>query len=261
MLKNLRFETRFFLECLAEASADAADVLLHPTLGRLTSLGGCRDDCFEKKLRLLAARGIITLPQPTDPRIVRLTQLGRECAVSGIDPEARWAREWDGSWRFVLFDVAEVDRKIRDRLRRELGRARMGYLQGSVWVSPEPLAELRKTVESVAANPEALLFIEGRPCGGESDAAIVEGGWNFARINEAYRANLAAHETVPRVSDSPSCWRQWLAHERETWQAAIALDPLLPHSLLPGGYLGRKAFGARRKAIRSFTAHYFSAKR
>ncbi len=251
-------ETRFFLECLAEASIGAADLLLNPTLGRLASGSGCRDDCFEKKLRILAARGVIVLPRAADPRIVRLTRQGRELARSGVDPEACWAREWDGTWRFVLFDVAEVDRKVRDRLRRELVGARLGYLQGSVWVSPDPLAVLRKTVEAVTANPEALLFIDGRPCAGESDAAIVDGAWCFARINAAYRENLAAHRSMPRVSD-PSCqWREWLAWERETWQAALTLDPLLPRRLLPAGYLGREAFGARRKALRAFAAHFFS---
>lgn len=255
--RNLRFETRFFLECLAEASLDAADFLLHPTLGRVTGLG-CRDDSFEKKLRLLAARGIITQPNPADPRVVRLTKLGLEYARNGNDPEARWTRSWDGIWRFVLFDVSEADRKLRDRLRGQLAQARLGYLQGSVWVSPDALTELRQTIARITADPEALLFIEGRPCAGESDASIVSGAWNFARIGEAYRCYLLAHEAMPRASDAPEHWRRWLAHERETWQAAINLDPLLPECLLPSGYLGRKALKARRRALRAFASHHFA---
>ncbi len=113
-------------------------------------------------------------------------------------------------------------------------------------MSPDSLADLRRFVEAVAANPEALLFIEGRPCAGESDASIVDGGWSFARINRAYRENLAVHETMPRVSASPTLWRQWLARERATWQAALEIDPLLPQRLLPAGYLGRESLSARR---------------
>ena len=258
MQRALRLETLILLDCLAEATRDAAELLMHPTFGRFTSAGGWQDDTLEKKLRILARRGVITLPDPADPRIVRLSQEGRHLARGGVDPEARWSREWDGTWRLVLFDVAEADRKIRDRLRRELGLARLGYLQGSVWISPDPLDELRGKVESIAAKPEALLFIEGRPCAGESDAAIVAGAWDFARINDAYRENLAVQATMPRPTDPPHRWRQWLERERQSWFAAVDLDPLLPHRLLPAEYLGREAHRSHRKALRLAASHIFA---
>jgi len=259
MPRNLRLETRFFLECLAEASLDTAEVLLRPAFIKLAPGHGCGDDNFERKLRLLARRGIIELPRATDRRIIRLTELGRHSIAPTVDPDQQWARSWDGIWRFVLFDVAEHDRKLRDRLRRELAATRLGYLQGSVWVSPDPLTNLRRTISSLTADPEALLFIEGRPCAGARDAAIVAGAWHFARLNAAYRKYLRVHETIPAPADSSQQWRLWLAAEREAWQEAAAIDPFLPERLLPSDYLGRKAGRARRKALRSLTAHYFAA--
>ena len=259
MPRNLRLETRFFLECLAEASLDATELLLRPAFIKLAPGHGCGDDNFERKLRLLARRGIIELPRATDRRIIRLTELGRSSITPAVDPDQQWGRPWDGIWRFVLFDVAEHDRKLRDRLRRELAATRLGYLQGSVWVTPDPLAGLRQTISSLTADPEALLFIEGRPCAGERDAAIVAGAWNFARINEAYRKYLRIHDTIPAPADSSQQWRLWLAAEREGWQEAAAIDPFLPERLLPSDYLGRKAVRARRKALRTLAAHYFAA--
>ncbi len=259
MPRNLRLETRFFLECLAEASLDATELLLRRSFSKLAPGHGCGDDNFERKLRILARRGIIDLPRATDRRIIRLTEHGRQSIVPAVDPDQQWGRSWDGIWRFVLFDVAEHDRKLRDRLRRELAATRLGYLQGSVWVSPDPLAGLRRTISSLTADPEALLLIEGRPCAGERDADIVAGAWNFARINEAYRRYLFVHDNIPSPSDSPELWRLWLAAEREGWQEAAAIDPFLPACLLPSDYLGCKAGRARRKALRTLAAHYFAA--
>ena len=259
MPRNLRLETIFFLECLAEASLDTTELLLRPAFIKLAPGQGCCDDNFERKLRTLARRGIIELPHATDRRIIRLTELGRQSIVPAVDPDQQWARRWDGIWRFVLFDVAEHDRKLRDRLRRELAATRLGYLQGSVWVSPDPLANLRRTISSLTADPEALLFIEGRPCAGERDASIVAGAWNFARINEAYRRYLIVHDSIPTPADSSQRWRPWLAAEREAWQEAASIDPFLPACLLPPDYLGRKAVRARRRALRALAAHLFAA--
>ncbi len=258
MPRNLRLETRFFLECLAEASLDATELLLRPAFIKLAPGHGCGDDNFERKLRILAQRGIIDRPRATDRRIIRLTELGRSSITPAVDPDQQWSRPWDGIWRFVLFDVAEHDRKLRDRLRRELAATRLGYLQGSVSVTPDPLAGLRQTISSLTADPEALLFIEGRPCAGERDAAIVAGAWNFARINEAHRKYLRIHDAIPAPADSSQQWRLWLAAEREAWQEAAAIDPFLPERLLPSDYLGRKAVRARRKALRTLAAHYFT---
>lgn len=257
MPTNIRDETRFFLECLAEAAGDTVALLMNPTLGRFTS--GAHHESFERKLRNLAARGIITLPHPTDRRVVRLTRLGLEHLRDRLDPEVEWRRPWDGRWRFVLFDVAEADRRLRDRLRAQLALARLGYLQGSVWVSPDPLDDLRRKMSALGADPESLLFLDGRPCAGESDDAIVAAAWNFPKIDEAYRRYLVVHDSIPGLVEPAERWRVWLAHERAAWQEVARLDPLLPACLHPAGYLGRKAVQARRRSLRAFATHHFRA--
>lgn len=254
MPRGLSQATITFLECLAEAMADTAASLARPTVGSFTA--GARDDePLERKLRRLADRGVITLPEPTDLRIVRLTELGRTLAAGGVDPAARWARPWDGRWRMVLFDVAEANRPERNRLRHTLHRARLGYLQGSVWISPDPLDPLRDAIRAMTANPEALLFFEGRPSAGESDAALVDGAWDFPRLAEAHRECLDLLQHAPADSDPPQRWRRWLRQEREAWLRALDLDPLLPESLLPRHYLGKKVHTLRRTLLRRALPH------
>jgi phenylacetic acid degradation operon negative regulatory protein len=254
MSRNFSLGTLAFLECLAAAVGDTVSTLAHPTLGRLTA-GAYDDEPLERKLRRLAARGVITLPEPADPRILHLTELGHSIASGGISPKARWARPWDGRWRMVLFDVAEQERPLRTRLRYVLRQARLGYLQGSVWISPDPLGELRDTIRSLTANPEALLFFEGLPSAGESNEALVKGAWDFRRLAAAHRECLEFLHHAPADSAPPQRWRTWLVEERENWFRALKLDPLLPEKLLPRDYLGKEVSALRRIHLRRAFAH------
>jgi phenylacetic acid degradation operon negative regulatory protein len=253
MPRNLSHTTIVFLECLAEAVGDTAATLARPTFA---SFAYARDDePLAHKLRRLAARGVITLPEPADPRVVRLTEVGRSVVDGGVSPAARWARPWDGRWRMVLFDVAEEHRSVRTRLRYTLRQARLGYLQGSVWISPDPLETLRDTLRALTSNPEALLLFEGRPFAGESDGAIVSGAWSFSRLAEAHRECLALLRHPPTDTDPPGRWNSWLLKERHAWRRALDLDPLLPDPLLPKGYLGKEVLALRRHLLRQAFAH------
>ena len=73
MPRNLRGDTLLFLDCLFAAVLDTAGTFMTPTAGRFTC-GGWDDEPLDRKLRRLAARGVITLPDPADPRIVRITE-------------------------------------------------------------------------------------------------------------------------------------------------------------------------------------------
>jgi hypothetical protein len=66
--------------------------------------------------------------------------------LGGRDPEAQWARPWDGQWRLVLFDVPTGQNAQRERLRRYLRDKGFGYLQNSVWISPDPLTAEREVL-------------------------------------------------------------------------------------------------------------------
>ena len=253
MSKNLNLSTLIFLECLAEAIGDTAAALARPTVASLT--GAADNEPLARKLRRLAARGVITLPEPADARIVHLTEAGRIVARGDLSPAERWTRPWDGHWRMVLFDVTEHERPARDRLRYVLRKARLGYLQGSAWISPDPLEQLRDTVRAMTTNPEALLFFEGRPFAGESDAALVNGAWDFSRLAEAHRECLGLLTHPPADTDSSLRWRGWLQKERDAWLRALDLDPLLPTALLPKGYLGKEVHSLRRTLLRRAFPH------
>jgi phenylacetic acid degradation operon negative regulatory protein len=203
-------------------------------------------------------------PGKTEDRLYRLTEAGRLCALGGRDPATQWARSWDQRWRLVVFDVPRQQNSRRDRLRRFLRAKSFGCLQGSVWISPDPMLAVRKQLEGGTINVNSLSLFQAVPEGGESNAQIVEGAWDFAQINQRYAAHLRILEELPssELMDTTAAekLRRWAASERVSWLRAVSKDPLLPEALLPSGYLGRDAWRKRvevlfqgRQLLRSFT--------
>jgi phenylacetic acid degradation operon negative regulatory protein len=191
-------------------------------------------------------------------RVLRLTEAGRVHALGGQDPEVRWRRHWDGRWRLVLFDLPNAQSKLRDRLRTQLRRLRFGWLQNSVWISPDPIDTDKAGMAGSSADVESLILLEARPCAGESDEQIVAGAWDFQKINRLYseHGRVLAARPSGSLGDQTAAktFRKWATQERLSWLAAITEDPLLPESLLPAGYLGQEAWRKRLKALRSVGA-------
>jgi phenylacetic acid degradation operon negative regulatory protein len=191
-----------------------------------------------------------------DDRVYRLTWQGRLHALGGRDPQVRWAREWDGRWRLVLFDVPTAQNSHRVRLRRYLRDKGFGYLQKSVWITPDSLEEERQILGGGKINVKSLILLEARPCAGESDAEIVAGAWDFEQINRRYSQHLKILNQRPsgalrnNVATAKALLR-WATTEREAWLDAVTNDPLLPERILPSNYLGQQAWQRRVKVLRA----------
>jgi len=228
------------------------EALSRPTFRNLTESfeGWAYRNGFLRQLQRLEKQEFIEQQDSNSgDRLYRLTEAGRLHALGGRDPEVCWNRRWDGRWRLVIFDVPEARTAARDRLRRYLRSRGFGYLQNSVWITPHPLREERALLADGPVNVESLIMLEARPCAGESDAQIVAGAWDFAKFNQCYVAHqavLARHPRRPPDSKAAACaFHRWLRTEREAWLDAVERDPLLPLSLLPPDYPGRKAWRDR----------------
>ena len=186
-------------------------------------------------------------------RLYRLTELGRVHALGGRDPQVQWARAWDGQWRLVLFDVPVGQNAHRERLWRYLRHRAFGCLQGSLWITPDPMQGERDILAEGKVNVKCLLLAEAKPCAGETDTEIVASAWNFERINRAFGCHLKVLEQRPvgplRDGAAAKALQRWATLERAAWLAAVTLDPLLPERLLPPGYLGRQAWQRRSEVL------------
>jgi phenylacetic acid degradation operon negative regulatory protein len=209
---------------------------------------------FQRRLWELERQQLLERsPELGQQRRYRLTDRGRLVALGGRDPVKAWDRPWDGQWRMVVFDLPETKTATRTRLRRFLKDHGFGYLQNSVWITPDPLGPLMAPWAAAGQDVESLITFDARPCSGESHAAIVAGAWSFDRINALYAKCLTVLEQLPEerplTRNAAGPLRRWARVERAAWLDAVSCDPLLPRPLLPDGYLGEKVWKQRQKCL------------
>jgi phenylacetic acid degradation operon negative regulatory protein len=235
----------------------SADCLARPTFRNLTDSyesWAYRNGLMRQARNLERQRLLERDVSSPEDRLYRLTEHGRKHALGGRDPEERWKRLWDGQWRVVIYDVPVEHDSHRQRLRRYLCDKDFGYLQNSVWVTPDPLSEERQILRDGEINVGSLILLEARPCAGESDADIVAVAWDFEGINRCYARHLKVLGDRPvgalRTEAARKGFLRWAATEREAWLEAVTKDPLLPERLLPPDYLGRQAWRLRVEVLR-----------
>lgn len=173
-------------------------------------------------------------------RVIRLTEKGYLKALGGRMPEERWNRPWDGKWRMILFDLPEEKRAVRNVLRKQLRAAHFGGLQRSAWITPDPIDAIGESLKKVAADSGVMTFFEGATCGGETSEELVATAWNFAKINGAFTDHQSLLNTLPKEGSKQLRERllDWAQEEKNSWSFCMTIDPLLPRSLCPNGYLG-----------------------
>jgi len=234
----------------------SAEMLLRPTFRNLTNSyesWAYRNGLLRQVATLEKQQLLERDPAWCDERIYRLTRLGRLHALGGRDPQARWSRKWDGRWRLVIFDVPTTQNTRRTKLRRYLRKRGFGYLQNSVWITPDALEEETQILVAGKANVESLILLDAQPCAGESDREIVAGAWDFKRINLRYTQHLKILDERPRQAvrneEAAKALLHWAMVERNVWLEAVRNDPLLPEKILPYDYVGRKAWRRRIEVL------------
>jgi len=233
------------------------DLAIHPTFRNRTDsfeAWAYRNGFLRQIQRLEKQKWLERQAGDGGDRLHRLTELGRREVLGAYDPTPRWNRHWDGRWRMVLFDVPEERSVARNRLRYYLHGRGFGYLQHSVWITPDPAKEERALLADGPVDPGALLLLEARPCAGETDAEIVAAAWDYADINRRYATHEAVLAKRPRrvldTQEAATAFHLWLRKEREAWHQAVSCDPFLPRVLLPPNYAGREAWRRRQDVLR-----------
>jgi phenylacetic acid degradation operon negative regulatory protein len=249
LTRNFTEDSRFVLYTLA---ADGLERAIGATVTKLRRAG--RRGRLSQNLRNLETAGLIeqTRAGSMDERMFRITARGRLAVFGGEDPEARWRRPWDGVWRMAVFDVPQAQASQRARFRRVLRTMHFGWLQNSVWLTPDPLGPLIQRFERERVTADSLLFMEGRPVGGETDAEIAAAAWDFAalaRMHASYLKIVRLRPSTGRTGKAAAEWSKWLDTETRAWRAIAQADPLLPEVLWPSGYAGRAVWEAHREAL------------
>jgi phenylacetic acid degradation operon negative regulatory protein len=179
--------------------------------------------------------------------VYQLTRHGALAALGGRNPDHQWTRDWDGLWRFILFDIPRADPNTRLKLHRWFHRNHFGCLQGSVWITPDPISNIARSAKLGKAGSRNIILTEGTlpEQTAAQIATLVSQTWNFPELNNRYKAYLA----IVKEQSAGAVSADWRRREFHAWRTALAADPLLPNAILPKGYLGKKAWEQRQRFI------------
>lgn len=226
------------------------DQVAHPTFGNLSA--SFETWTYNKALRQtinrLEHQEFLETHGKSLDQVIHLTEKGRKIFTTDLDPETEWAREWDGMWRMVLFDIPESKSSLRQRLRRILRENRFGCLQRSVWLSPHPMNSISDLIRKAIPGLASLSLMECRLLRGQSNAEVVKATWDYSRINANYDAYVQ-HLSQCRAKRIPEDADRFIAEEKRLWEIALKHDPLLPKQLVPSGYIGKKAWRLRKRRL------------
>lgn len=207
-----------------------------------------------RSVHYLARRGLVERRRDAEGWVYALTSAGRQRLNRGIDPVACWERRWDGRWRQVIFDLPARKKALRARLLRWLRANRFGYLQDSVWITPDPLDLSQSAFRDLGVMADMAVFMESRVVAVSSNGAVVAASWNLEEMGKAYGRHtrfLTRARGVIGALASPVELGTLLREEDRLWHAALDADPLLPKALWPESYPGASALEARGKFFRS----------
>lgn len=116
---------------------------------------------------------------------LRLTSSGKK-KISREFPISNLTKTWNKKWIMIIFDIAEKQRVIRDRLRVKVQNIGFGMLQESVWISPLPIGkDVKEMIETVGLKDNVFVmevsgFIFGDP------RELANKVWHLDKIEEEY---------------------------------------------------------------------------
>jgi len=137
---------------------ESLDTVLHKSLPVI-------DDYFPSIVKQVAnklqRKGWVEKKETPEGFVIKITDKGRIQTLKFKLAEMKPPKvRWDGKWRMVFFDIAELERGKRDRLRIYLRQLGMERMQESVWVSPYDVFDQVKYLREVLGVPHGVKLAE-----------------------------------------------------------------------------------------------------
>jgi phenylacetic acid degradation operon negative regulatory protein len=239
--------TEFLLDLL-DLVEDFVFLASRPGLNRLNRYWGYTEmRAASRALDRLERQQFLEKTRQGEKIVYRITAKGKELLRQRRPSVKLRNRKWDGRWRMVVFDFPETARKGRDAFRRLLCQQRMGCLQKSVWITPDPIIPAWRKVLTDTSLTDWVLLFESAELGPVDDIDIARKVWHLDELSKRYEQFITKHASlesrlhVARQSDLSGELGQVVRKESREYSSLLADDPLLPSSLLPSGFAAVKA--------------------
>jgi phenylacetic acid degradation operon negative regulatory protein len=182
-----------------------------------------------------------------------LTSLGRtRFAEAARRIYAAPSVDWHGRWTLILPRVLpRGGGRVRQRLRAELAWLGFGQLAAGTFAHPDvDMKHVRRELEDPTLLDSALV-LSAKTGDVAADRRLINRGWDLVDLERRYRRFLthfapvlaAARKRRNPPGEGSLVIRTLLIHE---YRRVHLRDPLLPHSLLPPGWVGAAAYESCR---------------
>lgn len=182
---------------------------------------------------------------------IRLTSQGTKKITRDFPLLSLQKRKWDKKWRVVIFDIEEVNRGARDRLRKKLKELGFGMIQKSVFVSPHDIIQdLLEFIETAGLDKVVYAFESSNLATGDIKE-LANKIWNLDVLNKKYREIIEEieakhliikHDRVKMLNEKDKRKKVSLIKElRQKYLMTVFGDPFLPKELLPSNWYGYEA--------------------
>jgi phenylacetic acid degradation operon negative regulatory protein len=227
------------------------------TLGSLIKLAqpfGLPERLVRTSVGRLAKDGWLTSHRAGRQSEYALTKHGRQRfaeATQRIYSEP--PREWDRRWTMLLLPANSADH--REKIREELRWLGFGQLTAGVLAHPSrSVADTQHLLGEMGMKGRAIV-LQAASAGLAQDRELISRGWDLAELARAYRRFVESFSGIRTLlSDDMQAGeeqafviRTLLIHE---YRKIHLRDPLLPHDLLPPGWIGAHAYDLCRQLYR-----------
>lgn len=228
-----------------DAIAPRGGVVALASLIRAGALFGVNERHVRTSVGRLAQEGWIEAERAGRVSFYRLSEVGRRRFAEATHRiYGKSPAEWSGLWTLVaLLPGLRVD---RERIRSEMTLLGFGQLQPGLLASPTHAADdTLATLKELGALPDVLVS-QARVIGGIADERIARSAWNLDELERRYQEFLALFAPLARHAEPAGAMshqsafvvRTLLIHE---YRRVHLRDPLLPVSMLPRDWAGRRA--------------------
>lgn len=141
---------------------------------------------FLKSVTRSLKTGYIQKIEKNGQLYLRLTASGEKKIHRDFSLLSLTRKQWDGKWRVVFFDIAEISKRTRNRLRSKLKELGFGMLQKSVWLTPHDIGlDLYEFIDSEGLKDQVFI-IEGKNLLAGETQELAQRIWRLSDLNEQY---------------------------------------------------------------------------
>lgn len=190
---------------------------------------------------------------------LRLTSSGKDRIKRDFSFLKFQASKWDKKWRVVIFDIQELTRPTRDRIRKKLKELGFGMFQQSVYISPYDIGrDFAEFIETEHLDDVVYILEVSRISSGDIKT-LVNKIWKLDKINEAYRKlieEMVDNDVITINGRIKKLHRDknFIRKMYEKYLEILMIDPFLPYELLPDNWIGKKLRAIIREVWVNFGA-------